>query len=671
MAIADELIAILGYELTGQENARKFEKTVDGLSKKLDKFAISAGKVAGYASVALASGFGFLGKSVIETSAQFETYQATLETIEGSAEKARASLDWIAEFGKTTPYDVAQVTDAFVKLKAYGIDPIADEALRTLGDTAAAMGKPLTQAVEAFADAATGEFERLKEFGIKAKTEGDNVTFAWTENGKELTETVKKSSNEIRAFLLQTMGDRFSGAMDRQSKTWNGIMSNLGDSWVDFKRRIGDAGFFDKASGYLQKILDWIGKLDADGTLDKWAERFSDSLSSGLDFFALIAERVATNVGFLIENFERLEPILTPLGAAIALLITRAFPLMTLFTIIALAVDDFLSYLQGGESLIGDFIEKIQELTGVSETVAEAMAGLGAAVAAGLAGAFLISPAKMIKGFGRTLFKGLAALSPVILKGVISAFAILSNPLGWSLIVAGAGAALVYYFWDEIKAAWDASSAFASEVFSSLKGWILDINWSTIGVDLIQAMLDGIELSSRNIIIWFLGLREKIVAAIGNIDLGDFIQWPEPPAWWKAIFGSDEDVAKPNPNIGSVKPTGRVQTDKPLPSGQSGSVSMTDEALDYKFQLQNQAWEKFTGNLNDNLKKLAPEEAITATVTDARQDNRQSPINSNVTVNQTVNGASQAPRAAANATGTAVAGAVVKQRSQLEVEPSF
>ncbi|MDG4869117.1 hypothetical protein P8631_14065, partial [Guyparkeria sp. 1SP6A2] len=87
----------------------------------------------------------------------------------------------------------------------------------------------------AFADAATGEFERLKEFGIKAKTQGDDVTFSWTKNGKEMTKTVKKSSNEIRAFLLETMGDRFAGAMDKQSRTWNGMMSNLGDVWSSFQ----------------------------------------------------------------------------------------------------------------------------------------------------------------------------------------------------------------------------------------------------------------------------------------------------------------------------------------------------------------------------------------------------------------------------------------------------
>ena len=141
MSIVDELIALLGFEVTGEDEARRFEERLDRLNNNVDRFATNAGRLAGAASAALAGAFGLLGRSVIDTSAQFETYQATLETIEGSAEAARQSLDWIAEFGKTTPYDVAQVTEAFVALKAYGIDPIANDALRTLGDTASAMGQ--------------------------------------------------------------------------------------------------------------------------------------------------------------------------------------------------------------------------------------------------------------------------------------------------------------------------------------------------------------------------------------------------------------------------------------------------------------------------------------------------------------------------------------------------
>jgi diaminopimelate decarboxylase len=66
-----------------------------------------------------------------------------------------------------TPFGLAQATQGFVKMKALGLDPTR-AALTSFGNTASAMGKDLNQMIEAVADASTGEFERLKEFGIKA-----------------------------------------------------------------------------------------------------------------------------------------------------------------------------------------------------------------------------------------------------------------------------------------------------------------------------------------------------------------------------------------------------------------------------------------------------------------------------------------------------------------------
>ena len=119
----------------------------------------------------LGAGAGALGyglkRAFINPAAQFERFETVLKTIEGSSEKARESMNWIDDFAVKTPYELAQVTDAFVKLRAYGMNP-TDGLLRDLGDASAAMGKPLMQAVEAIADAVTGENERLKEFGVKS-----------------------------------------------------------------------------------------------------------------------------------------------------------------------------------------------------------------------------------------------------------------------------------------------------------------------------------------------------------------------------------------------------------------------------------------------------------------------------------------------------------------------
>ena len=610
MAIADELIALLGFKIDNEEAARRYEDRLNKLTKSLGDFAATAGRFAGVAAGAMATGFGLLGKSVITTSAQFETFQATLETIEGSSEKAKASLDWISEFGKTTPYEVSQVTAAFVKLKAYGIDPIANDVLRVLGDTAAAMGKTLDQAVEAFADASTGEFERLKEFGIKASTQGDQVTFSWTKNGQEMTKTVKKNATEIRQFLLETMGDRFAGAMDRQSKTFRGITSNLADSWTDFQRRIGDAGFFANITSKLQSLLDLVNRLDKEGRLDEWATSISNALSSTADVLWAIGTRIAQNVAFLAENWEHLQGPMTVVAGLFALLVAKAFPLMTIFLGLVLVVDDFLAYLQGGESVIGDFIKWIQDLTGVSEGVAQALAGLAGTVLAGLGAAFLVAPGVVLRTFGMLLVRGIAALAPLLLSAFGGLFALLSNPIGWAIILAGVAAALVAYFWDDLVAAWEGMPDRVKQLFAELAQAIVTFNWGGVGIAIMTAIWDGMKVIGSQIADWFKSLV---------------------PDWASGFFDAPSGAG-------------------PGPRDQRG---------------------RLLKNYQDNSARSDPRAASESVLNDNRQDNRNYPMEVNTEIHQTITQATDAPGAAASATGSAVSKAVAGQRTQIEQEPAF
>lgn len=218
-----------------------------------------------------------LAKGVIDVTAKFEDFEAVLTNTLGSKGKAQSALDWITKFAAKTPYELDGVTAAYVKLVNYGIDPTSG-ALRTLGDTASGMNKDLDQAVEALADAVNGEFERLKEFGVKASAKGKQVSFAYAIAGKQMQATARKDAGDIQRVLLGIFDSKFKGLMDVRSRTFNGMMSNLADAWTLFQLRIGRAGFFDKAKSGLQGILDWVAKLTEDGTLDRWAKMASDRL---------------------------------------------------------------------------------------------------------------------------------------------------------------------------------------------------------------------------------------------------------------------------------------------------------------------------------------------------------------------------------------------------------
>jgi phage tail tape-measure protein len=377
--IIDQLVAQLGWDLTGEQDLKKFKQGMTDAERGLSQFAARMGTFAIAAATAFAGGMAALGKSVVSTSAEFEKLEATLTTIEGSTDKARKALDWVAEFAKQTPYDLQEVSEAFVRLRAYGLDP-TNGLLEDLGNASSAMGKGLMQAVEMIADASTGEFERLKEFGIRASQEGDKVTFSWTENGKTLTKTVKKAGDEITRFLQDRFSSRFAGAMERQSKTWNGMIANLGDTWTDFQRRIGEAGFFDAVKSQLGRAMDYIEKLDADGTIDRVAKAISDGLVWALDQANYAISRLKRHFdaisGWITDNSETWEKIRLGLLAIAAVVFPKTAALLVL--------EDVLSYLEGGDSIIGDLANSLEELTGIDAdkigALMSALAGGGSAL---------------------------------------------------------------------------------------------------------------------------------------------------------------------------------------------------------------------------------------------------------------------------------------------------
>lgn len=249
-------------------------KIAGGALKSLTRLAARAGQVIGTMA---GLSFAALTVGVIRTGAAFESYLATLETAEGSSQKARLAMSWVERFAKTTPYDLAQVTEAYIALRNYGIDPTTG-SLTSVGNAASAMNKSVMQGVEALADAQTGEFERLKEFGIRARAESGSVRFTYMKDGKEMTVSAKNNAAAINAALLGIFDARFAGAMDRQSRTLNGLWSNLMDGFTAFQRQIADAGVFDYLKGELQTLLGNVDQMAANGRLAAWAKQISAAL---------------------------------------------------------------------------------------------------------------------------------------------------------------------------------------------------------------------------------------------------------------------------------------------------------------------------------------------------------------------------------------------------------
>ena len=272
-----ELSAQIQGLKAGLDNASKeiskFNTNTNNAAKNSGKdfsaIGSAAGKVGGIVAGAFAAGSILsLGQSIVETTAKFETFAAVLTTSLGSASQAQMAMQMITDFAAKTPFSVEELTGAFVKLTNQGFKP-SEEQMRKLGDLASSTGKSFGQLAEAILDAQTGEFERLKEFGVKAKVAGDKVTFSF----KEVATTVDNTASSIQKYLLG-LGDveGVSGSMAAISSTLAGKISNLGDSWTTLMKHMGDSN-----SGVLKDTIDLLSQLISSiniiGNADNMAEK--------------------------------------------------------------------------------------------------------------------------------------------------------------------------------------------------------------------------------------------------------------------------------------------------------------------------------------------------------------------------------------------------------------
>lgn len=216
------------------------EKGLDGVGEKSERAAkgLTVARVGMLALAAVSiSTAKDIATSIIQTSAEYEKLNASLKTVTGSQEEATRAMEMIKAMASDTPFSVQELTNSFIKLKALGLEP-SKESLISYGNTASALGKDLNQMIEAVADATTGEFERLKEFGIKARQNGDEVALTF----QGTTTTIKNSSEAIQQYLLDIGNNQFAGAMTEQMDTLNGAFSNLGDSTDRLMVAIGESG---------------------------------------------------------------------------------------------------------------------------------------------------------------------------------------------------------------------------------------------------------------------------------------------------------------------------------------------------------------------------------------------------------------------------------------------
>lgn len=265
MAKETKLQIVVDAQNRTQGTFNALQNNLDGVKKSYHglQSTLTAVGTAGAASFAA---LGFLTKGVVKAGAEFEQTSIAFETMLGSAEQAKKTLDELSQFAAKTPFELPQLENTSKQLLAYGVS--AEElipTLKMLGDISAGVGMDkLPQLTLAFGQvrAATkltgSELRQFSEAGVPllgtladqlGKTEGQIL---------EMVSAGEIGFKDVETALATLTGEggKFFNLMGNQATSFSGLWSSLNDQLTLTARVIGT-----EVLPYLKPVVETLTGL--------------------------------------------------------------------------------------------------------------------------------------------------------------------------------------------------------------------------------------------------------------------------------------------------------------------------------------------------------------------------------------------------------------------------
>jgi len=216
--------------------------------------------LAGVAAPALAA---------IAKAAEMQTLKTSFGVLTGSANEAQKMLEKLASFAASTPFEMPELASAARQLLAFGFSS-ADvvKTLQSLGDVASGSGQPIGELAYLLGTAKVQgrlfqqDINQFTGRGIPIVTELAKVFGVAESEIRKMTEAGEIGFPEVmQAFKNMTgEGGKFTGMMQAQSATWNGLLSTLSDNIGAAMRAFGEP-VIDALSPALKSMTENASKL--------------------------------------------------------------------------------------------------------------------------------------------------------------------------------------------------------------------------------------------------------------------------------------------------------------------------------------------------------------------------------------------------------------------------
>jgi len=265
-------------------------RTIGGITRRLTSMTTI---VAGFAAYGAGRS---MWDALIGSNAEMESRMVTMRTLIGDADKAAKLVSDIRDYAAATPFGEGELIEGSKRLLRLTGDNIArNQELLKLASQMAAINpsRNTTDAAEALLDASTGEFERLKEFGIKlSKKQVDDAR----KSGQTLGEAAMESV--FAAVKKQTGGRDVVAAL---SGTFQGIKSTLTDELKTTFRDLG-GGAFDEIKKGMKSISAALSALRANPKFQAQLVKMSDVLAEGAKWAIELVPQLIENIPNAIER---------------------------------------------------------------------------------------------------------------------------------------------------------------------------------------------------------------------------------------------------------------------------------------------------------------------------------------------------------------------------------
>lgn len=290
----------------GAQAGGDVSRGIDGAVASIRRLAIQAG--AGFLTF---QGLRAVVGDFIRTAGDFERLRIQLKSLMGTAEQGEQAFAWLQDFAERTPFQLQDLTQSFIRLKAFGMDPM-NGTMAAIADQAALLGgsqETLNGIVLALGQAWAKqklqgeEILQLVERGVPVWELLAEVTGRTTAEVQDLS-AKGALGRDVIAGLIEAMGRRSSGAAADQMSTFSGMVSNAQDAWDRFLDTIAQSGALDEVKTALDGILGSVTDAADSGELEALAQQiaggFGTVIGAGRDVTAVI-QSIAPELKALAE----------------------------------------------------------------------------------------------------------------------------------------------------------------------------------------------------------------------------------------------------------------------------------------------------------------------------------------------------------------------------------